>query len=144
MQKYGIEKTFLSQMGDVMYQYFNENIKEKKLSEYIQYFLDKFNSYSLSDMVFNISDLQRILGKYNIFDGKLDDMEIKNSYLLADPTNKDNPIRDVAEFITITRDAYVIKKIKEKHSDRNAQFIVYGRSHVFVWEPILRELGLLT
>ncbi len=62
------------------------------------------------------------------------------AYTLADPTGSKNPIREVAEAITLCRDAKVLDSIIQNHQEGASQFVVYGSSHVDLWRPVLLQV----
>lgn len=125
----------LSHISDIAFQYHNEN-PDVSQAEYADQFLKELaetlgTTYTIARINHIASDI--LESPVDIF------ADEDTAYLLADPTNPKNPIRETAEAITRYRDAAVLEEIIKHHRAHIDQFVVYGSSHVDLWKAYLDE-----
>lgn len=135
-EKYGLDLVFYSLMCDRAYQYSQETDKPAFVS-YIQYFIDEFNDLAKATYSLEIfSEIhQRISGHQLNQDADL-------FYRFSDPTNEENPIREIASFIAGYRDAYIAEQITKNHLAGISQFVLYGKTHALIQAPAITHFLL--
>jgi hypothetical protein len=112
--------------------------REPDLNDYLKQFLAMCQrEYGTKGLQF---DLDKCLSIYEkIFNKAFEPLDREAFYSMVDPTQDNNQLNEIARSIGVFRNYRILDQIKEHWERGSNLFIVYGRAHAIMQEPVLRD-----
>lgn len=132
------DEIFLQDIMSNIFQMNNEKIEsDNEKREYIEWFIDKYNQDCGTNYDYaKLSEIHKI-----VFNKEINIYDLEFAYTISNPYDQANPLRLISNCKGEIRDVYIIDEILKNDKAGTVQFVVYGESHIRVYNHILKLFG---